>query len=301
MPRALVALAALSVGLSGSSGCGETVPSVDPNAQRQVAQRKATREARLAGRQRVRDSEIDLVSEQRRAAGRELRLMARVKGRPARGAPQSRYGSDRTGDPPGWRQAGARATRAPNSDQEAIAAFRRAAAAGRIELVGAAKWEEVDRGLIDSRLLVLLDSLSRSVSITVNSLRISHPRTVQDEIGTPTDSNHIYGRAADISAVGGVSCGRETKGVEYRTLLDNPPPRRPGPCLRLAMLAAGVSGPVAPSEIIYYWRVPGTAGVSLPNHDDHVHVGYRNYPLGGRSGAVDMQLPSAGASHTLEP
>jgi hypothetical protein len=188
-----------------------------------------------------------------------------------------RYGSTETGDPIPWEQRGARATRAPDSEPATIERFMSAVAAGRITLVGAAKPAEVTDGLIDDRVLRLLLVLSQRHRLTVNSLRISHPESVQDDRGSAVPSNHIYGRAADVSGVDGFSCATETRRARYHSALDNPPPEVAGPCLRLAYEAAAVPGTFAPQEIIYYWRVPGPAGVSLRNHDDHVHLGYRSY------------------------
>jgi hypothetical protein len=166
----------------------------------------------------------------------------------------------------------------PTSTAQTIARFEQATAQGRIQLIGAATADEVRSGLIDNRVLGVLLAFSGRHRLQVNSLRVSHPRGVQDDLGTPTDSNHAFGRAADISAVDGVLCSRETRRAPYRTIHDNPPPPRPGPCLALADEASQLDGELAVGEIIFYWRVPGPPGVSMPNHDDHVHLGYRNYP-----------------------
>lgn len=282
-----------------------------------VAAQERAQLARLEQLRVERDAALSEVATQRRAATLEIRRLAHVHGRASASQFTLRYGSDQTGDPQPWVQSGPEATPAPNSSPEAIQAFKAVESAGRILLVGAAKQEEIDRGLIDNRLLQLLTALARQHRLVVNSLRISHPVTVQDELGTPAPSNHVYGRAADISSVDGVPCARETAAAPYHTLLDNPPPANPGPCMRLAYEAAQMVGPDAPGEIIFYFRVPGPAGVSLPNHNDHVHIGFRNYPniRHGRPSAdtyansphapaeqtSSMALPSTGKSHTIRP
>jgi hypothetical protein len=271
------------------AGCGSAAapPASDP----QLAAVQSERVLRLRERQSERGTALSEVAGQRRRATAELRRLQQVHGHDTTPRFELRYGSDGTGDPPAWTQTGPDATRAPTSTPETIARFQ---ASDRIELVGAAKREEITRGLIDDRVLEVLLTLAERHFLTINSLRISHPQAVQDELGTPTDSNHVYGRAADISAVDGVPCKRETTGAEYHTLVDNPPPAQAGPCLALAYEAAAITG--APEEIIYFWRVPGPAGVSLPNHDDHVHVGFRSYPATplGQSHTLEVPVPSDG-------
>ena len=266
--------------LAGAACSGQGSSAVTPDAV--VAERQAERLQRVADRHARRDEVLDRVAEQRDRALDELRRIERVRGRSKASATlASRYGSDGTGDPSPWRQNGKDATKAPNSTPQTITRFVAAQRAGRIRLVGAAKQHEVSDGLIDDRILRLLIEMSADHRLDVNSLRVSHPRHVQDDLGTPTASNHVYGRSADISAVDGVPCVRESRRAPYQTLLDNPPPRNVGPCLAVAMRAAQVTGELALGETIFYWRVPGPSGVSLPNHDDHVHLGYRSYPGAG--------------------
>lgn len=278
-----------------ASGCGESAPPLPAaSAGPGVAARQRARQQQLGSLRQQRDQALAGVERQRADAARELRRLEHVHAKPAalsKGSTAYRYGSDGTGDPPGWKQTGPDATRAPNSTAAQVAMFHQAEQAGRIALAAPAQQQEIDRGLIDDRILALLVQASRTHTLQVNSLRLSHAATVQDELGTPAPSNHAYGRSADISAVDGVPCRRETTGAPYRTLLDNPvPPGPPGPCLRLALELEAVQGTLALGEVIYYWRVPGPTGVSLPNHDDHVHIGYRNYP------GVHSVPPAGGAA-----
>lgn len=266
---AIAVMAAVGVTVAG---CSTALPRTDVAAV--VQQRQAERLQRLAERHAERDGVLASIATQRQRALDELHRIEHVGGR-ITGVQSTRYGSDGTGDPTPWVQSGARATKAPTSTALTIAHFEQANAHGRIQLIGAATVDEVRRGLIDDRVLGVLLALSERHRLQVNSLRVSHPRDVQDDLGTPTDSNHVFGRAADISAVDGVPCSRETRRAPYRTILDNPPPARPGPCLALADEASQLDGELAAGEIIFYWRVPGLSGVSMPNHDDHLHLGYR--------------------------
>ena len=287
------------------SACGAPAAPDDAAA---VQSRQAERLARLEQRHATREKALATVNAQRDRALAELQRIEEVRGRSAAAIKATRYGSDGTGDPDPWVQSGARATPAPNTVPATLAAFSAAQSSGQIRLVGAARQSEISEGLIDDRVLRALLALSANHRLEVNSLRVSHPRSVQDDLGTPTESNHVYGRAADISAVDGVQCESETRRAPYRTLLDNPPPVKPGPCLVVAAEAAALGGDLALGETIFYWRVPAPSGVSLPNHDDHVHLGYRNYPGvesdAGAAGAAsraaaDLQVPEPGDSHTL--
>jgi hypothetical protein len=195
-------IAAMAVG--GCAGENRT-PAAGSPAPALLARQHA-REQQLQRRLDRRDGALSVVTGQRRRAAVELLRLQRVRGRASGQTFTLRYGSDGSGDPAGWKQAGAQATKAPNSTAATIARFAAARAAGRIELVGAATAQEITGGLIDDRVLLTLIALSGAHRLQVNSLRVSHPATVQDELGTPTSSNHIYGRAADISAVDGVAC-----------------------------------------------------------------------------------------------
>ena len=194
------------------------------------------------------------------------------------------YGSLET-DRRGWRQAGPNATPNPNATHGVAAQFdavscvaQSACPDGRpIAVNSAEKRTDFLHGLIDDRVSRVLLAIAADHRIVVNSARSSHPRLVQDRSGRHVDSNHAYGRAADITAVDGKRCERETAGRSYRTRWSNPLPRDAGPCAALAERVAGRPQWSRPTEVIFFWDVGGPAGVSLANHDDHVHVGFNAF------------------------
>ncbi len=194
------------------------------------------------------------------------------------------YGSLET-DRPGWRQAGPNATPNPNATQGVAAQFDAASCVAqsacpdgrRIAVGSAEKRADFLRGLIDDRVSRVLLAIAAEHRIVVDSARSSHPRLVQDRSGRQVDSNHAYGRAADITAVDGKRCERETAGRSYRTRWSNPLPRDAGPCAALAEGVAGLPQSSRPTEVIFFWDVGGPAGVSLANHDDHFHIGFNAF------------------------
>jgi len=294
-------IASLSLGAS-ACGTGEDPPRPAPqrvDVEARQTERLRRFEERRADRQRA---VAGVVAERNRVLA-EVRRISRIRGRSEEAILRARYGSDGTGDPKPWVQSGTRATKAPNSDPKTIAAFVQAQAAGRIKLVNAAKPFEVTRGLIDDRVLRALLALSAGHRLQVSSFRVTHSSRVQDDLGTPATSNHVYGRSADIFAVDGVPCRRETRRARYRTLLDNPPPLNIGPCLQVAYQAARLGGDLELGETIFYWRVPDPSGTSLPNHDDHVHIGYRSYPDTGseRSARAAEDWPDTSPSDHAAP
>jgi len=273
--RGCIALIAVVATAAAGCGAGQDAAPLASGGSALASQVRQTERLQLfVARRQERDEALRSLQRQRDRGADEL---AQLAGLNQDETGDSRYGSSLDGDPSPWVQRGPDATPAPDSNGQTIARVMAATASGRIGLVGAAKREEVTGGLIDDRLLRLLLVLSQRHRLTVSSLRVTHPENVQDRLGSAVPSNHVFGRAADIAAVDGVSCAAETRHARYRTVLDNPPPAHPGPCLSLAYEAAAVPGAFSPGEIIYYWRVPGPAGVSLQNHDDHVHLGYRSY------------------------
>ena len=111
-------------------------------------------------------------------------------------------------------------------------------------------------GVIDARITSLLEAFGRTHSITVTSLKTGHSILA----ASGRRSNHADGRAVDIATVDGVSC-RDTA--------------RTSPCGRLASAAGRLTGPAAPSEVIYCFD-PGAGSNSFarPDHCDHVHIGH---------------------------
>jgi hypothetical protein len=115
---------------------------------------------------------------------------------------------------------------------------------------------DLSAGLIDARVTTLLEALARSHVITISSLKTGHGIFTT----SGNRSNHADGRAVDISAVDGVSC-RQTAPSS--------------PCGRLALSAGRLTGPAAPSEVIYCFDPgPGSNSFARADHCDHVHIGH---------------------------
>src|SRR4051794_8310142 len=127
--RTQAVLAVLALTCASCGGDGGATAAVAPEPHRAMQRERL---ARLPERQNERRSALAAVDGQRRRATAELFRLKRVRGRDVATQFDQRYGSDGTGDPPGWVQAGSHATRAPNTTSEAIAQFHAAETAGRI-------------------------------------------------------------------------------------------------------------------------------------------------------------------------
>ena len=201
-----------------------------------------------------------------------------------------RYGS-LAAPPPGWVQSGPDATTAPRRPDRALRSEFLASSCvaalacpdGRpIAVDTGEKRDDVRRGLLDQRIVAVLLDLAVRHDLAVMSFQSSHSAYVQDGSGRRVYSNHALGRAADIRAVDGQACVGETTGAGYRggsDGLSNPAPADGGPCLALAREINQLSAPVRPTETIFYFDVGAPSGVSLENHDDHVHVGFNSFDL----------------------
>lgn len=202
--------------------------------------------------------------------------------------PGPRYGS-REAAPVGWIQSGPSATRAPNpSTQGTLEAFARLSCVSStacpdgqpLAIDTGEKRDDVLRGLVDDRVVRVLLRLAEGHDLAIMSFRSSHSPFVQDGSGRPISSNHALGRAADIRTVDGAACVAETSGMAYEggeDDLSNPAPSSPTPCLQLAREVNALEGDLAPTETIFYWDVGGPSGVSLENHEDHVHIGFNAF------------------------
>lgn len=113
---------------------------------------------------------------------------------------------------------------------------------------------DVAAGVVDPRLLSLLDALSTRHKLLVTVFKTGHSiRTRSGSI-----SNHYYGRAADIFSVD-----------------DIPVSASNGAARQLVLQIDAVEGPLRPDEVghpfsgIEFW-----GGFTDTDHGDHVHVGY---------------------------
>jgi hypothetical protein len=121
----------------------------------------------------------------------------------------------------------------------------------------ASGYGDVASGRIDARVLAVLLYLAESYGqVTVSCLITGHSKFVAHSRRV---SAHYYGRAVDISSIGGVSViGNQQPGgiVEraVRDILSLPPSLQPSQVITLLDL----SGP----------------SFRLPDHGDHIHIGY---------------------------
>jgi hypothetical protein len=124
----------------------------------------------------------------------------------------------------------------------------------RIQLPDSARWD-IHRGLVDERLLRLMQAMAKRHPYAVAVLVSGHPRNV---FGTDRRSNHNAGRAVDVYAVAGrpVVSQRGRGSAAYRL--------------------AGWLDDAGPTELGSPWRFADGAARSFTNtvHQDHIHVGF---------------------------
>ena len=119
--------------------------------------------------------------------------------------------------------------------------------------------QDIASGAIDKRVLAVLAFLSRTgLKPTVSALRCGHSEmTVSGYV-----SEHYTGDAVDISAINGIPiAGHQGAGtitdLTIRTLLT-------------------LQGEFVPHQIISLMQYPGAANtVAMPEHWNHIHVGFR--------------------------
>jgi hypothetical protein len=117
---------------------------------------------------------------------------------------------------------------------------------------------DIKSGAIDPRILNILGMISQQHKILITALRSDHPKYAS----SGNISNHYYGRAMDIGAIDGVSC------------TDVSPT---GPCGTIARELGALPPGQEPTELIYCFDPDGPNnpnGFALPDHCDHVHVGF---------------------------
>jgi hypothetical protein len=115
---------------------------------------------------------------------------------------------------------------------------------------------DLTTGALDPRIMALIGAITQEHEIRISALRSDHSELTS----TGTVSDHYYGRAMDIAEVDGVSC------------TDTEPT---APCGELAHSLSQIKGRLHPTELIYCYDVDGPGpAFALPDHCDHVHVGF---------------------------
>lgn len=128
--------------------------------------------------------------------------------------------------------------------------------------------QDIETGQIDRRVLAMLEYLvSKGFRLTITSLKCGH--SIMSASGYV--SEHSSGDAVDIAVIDGVPVtGHQGPG----TLADE-----------LIRTVLQLQGTMHPHQVISLEDLPGETSFALPDHYDHVHVGY--HPL---SGPFDQQF-----------
>jgi hypothetical protein len=129
---------------------------------------------------------------------------------------------------------------------------------------------DIATGQIDRRILAMLEYLvSKGFKLTITSLKCGHSFLTSSGY----ISEHTTGDAVDIAVIDGVPVtGHQGPG----TLTDE-----------LIRTVLQLQGTMHPHQVISLEDLPGSTSFALPDHYDHVHVGY--HPL---SGPFDQQFES---------
>lgn len=113
---------------------------------------------------------------------------------------------------------------------------------------------DVEAGVVDARVLALLETISRRYTIGVSVFKTGHSmRTRSGSI-----SNHYYGRAADIFFVDGVPVTGSNEAAR-----------------QVVAFLAGLKGQVRASEVGHpFADISFVGGFTDSDHDDHVHIAF---------------------------
>jgi hypothetical protein len=128
--------------------------------------------------------------------------------------------------------------------------------------------EDIATGQIDRRVLAMLEYLvSKGFKLTITALKCGHSlMTASGYV-----SEHSTGDAVDIAVINGVVVtGHQGPGT---------------PTDELIKTVLALQGTMHPHQVISLEDLPGETSFALPDHYDHVHVGY--HPL---SGPFDQQF-----------
>ena len=125
-----------------------------------------------------------------------------------------------------------------------------------VELSNSLEMLDIQQGVIDPRILVLLAAISQDHTIRISSLRSDHSQYTSGG----NVSNHYFGRAMDIAAIDGVPC----------TVTDVD-----GPCGTMTRALASLPEGQRPTELIYCFDADGPGpAFAAADHCDHIHVGF---------------------------
>ena len=125
-----------------------------------------------------------------------------------------------------------------------------------LQILNASAATDIERGMIDKRVIRLLEMITQRWSIIVSSLRSDHSMlTTSGNI-----SNHYHGRALDIAAADGVSCTDMSLS---------------SPCSQIGRFLVDLPDGVKPDELIYGYDLDGPGpAFAMADHRDHIHAGF---------------------------
>jgi transglycosylase-like protein with SLT domain len=134
--------------------------------------------------------------------------------------------------------------------------------------------EDIASGRIDRRILAMLEYLStRGYKLTITSLECGHGYLTS----SGNVSEHTTGTAVDIAVINGVPVtGHQGPGTPTDELIHE--------VLRL-------QGTMHPHQVISLEDLPGETSFALPDHYDHVHVGYRPTATAGEARFAALLKP----------
>ena len=115
---------------------------------------------------------------------------------------------------------------------------------------------DLRNGLVDPRLISLLSRLAETYQLEISVFSTGHGRFVK---GTTKVSNHVYGRAADITSVNGTEVSGTNEAARA-----------------LAQFLVAIDPSIRPTEVGGPWDVDNGEGVGFTDaaHLAHLHVGY---------------------------
>ncbi|HEX2708533.1 MAG TPA: lytic murein transglycosylase [Solirubrobacterales bacterium] len=131
--------------------------------------------------------------------------------------------------------------------------------------------QDIETGQIDRRVLAVLEYLrSRGFSMTITALKCGH--SIMTTSGNV--SEHSTGDAVDIAVINGVPVtGNQGPG----TLVD-----------KLIRDVLALQGTMHPHQVISLEDLPGETSFALPDHYDHVHIGY--YPVATEATPLESEF-----------
>ncbi|MEV4418906.1 lytic murein transglycosylase [Patulibacter sp. NPDC049589] len=135
---------------------------------------------------------------------------------------------------------------------------------------------DIAAGAIDRRVLATMEYLTASgLRLTISSLRSGHGKmTTSGNV-----SEHSTGNAMDIASVNGITISPKTQGPG--SITDS--------TIRQLLQLQGTMKPHQIISLMTPADFPGADNIlALPDHDDHIHVGFK--PQGGTSGELGKQV-----------